>query len=326
MKTEIITHRLPAGLMLCLLLIMAGPACKKYERLMAVRTVSINQYSLLATGEVIDVGGVAPEYGFCISTSQGHGTDSLVKIATTSQPITFEKTLAGLKQGRTYYICSYVKNGQSIEYGTQIQVEVSSSLVTYQYDDGTDDGGWRFNPGNHGWLGNLFPVTVSGKITGVEMYFSLANDAGTEMLRVDFFNASQLQIGNTNWFLPPSDGWITIPCPDISFSGNFFAMVFWDYPVYGTNYLGCDETGPNVYMDLAYYYDGTTWSTMSSVPPDYLHSIFLLRVTAEITGNNDSPSTVILEPGSSSPAISPVRTVTGKSSITTGSLPKKAGR
>jgi hypothetical protein len=273
-------------------------SCKKDEPGMAVKTISADSHSLIVVGEVVEAGDQSPEYGFCISQSAGHTADSLINTGTTSVPVTFQKRLTGLQPGIVYYVAAYLKTSDNIVYGDQLRLEVLSPVVTFAYDDGASDDAWRLNPGTSGWIGNLFPVSGEGTILEVELYFSKDSAAGDDKLRVDFFNAGLLHFGNTDWFTPPSNDWIKVPCPNLKFSGNFYAMAFWDYTLAGTNYLGIDETGPNVAMDLAFFHDSTGWARMSSLPPDLAKSIFMIRVTADLSGEKQTRTRMVLEPGS----------------------------
>jgi len=59
-------------------------------------------------------------------------------------------------------------------------------------------------------------------------------------------------------------------------------MVHWTPTTNCSYYLGYDENGPYTSQDLAWYYDGTTWQKVSSLPSGN-PGVFLLRTTAMVT-------------------------------------------
>ena len=262
-------------------------SCKKnFERLVAVKTTSVNSTSFLAQGEVIDVGDLSPEYGFYYSYSPALINPAIYKVGTTSSPKTFQASFEGLPSG-TYYIAAYAKSSQGTIFGDVLTFTVSGGDVDYYWDDGTSEYSWKMNPGYDGYMGNLFPVTTSGFIKSVKAYFTPASDSGSDMLQVEFFDQNQLSIGYTNPFTPYASTWITIAGLSIPFNGNFYAMVHWNYVMAQTNYLAMDQNGPNVSMDLGYAYSGGVWSKLSSESVGNMKpGIFLLRVTAQITGKD----------------------------------------
>ena len=261
-------------------------SCKKdYQRLMYVTTTSINASTYLAKGEIIDVGSGSVEYGFCYGTTSNPGiNNSVKKVGTTSTPQSYQANLSSLTPGSTYYMRSYVKNGSDVVYGDVLKFSVQGGEVEYIYDNGAVDYSWRYTPGSVGYMGNLFPVTTTGTITSVQVYFKTASDAGQDPVSFTFFDSNRSVISSTYLFTPSSSAWMSVTGLNIPYSGSFYAMVFWNNLPGQTNFLAEDQTGPNVSMDLAYYNDSGTWGTLSSVTSagNQLPGIFLIRVTVQL--------------------------------------------
>ncbi|MEI7492459.1 MAG: hypothetical protein WCK92_13750 [Bacteroidota bacterium] len=263
-------------------------SCKKnFERLVAVKTTSISSVNYLAQGEVIDVGGLSPEYGFCYgSGSNPDLSGPNIKLGTTSSPKSFQTTM-DLSPG-TYYVRAYAKSSQGTVYGDNLKFFVSGGDVEYYWDNGVADYGWRWNPGYDGHMGNLFPVTTSGTIKSVKMYFFTAADAGYDQLNMIFINQNGYVMDSTSYFLPPANDWYTISGLNIPFSGNFMAVVHWNKTASPTNYLGMDQSGPNAYMDLAYELKDGAWVKLSTNTGGNMKAgVFLIHVTAQVTKNKN---------------------------------------
>jgi len=261
-------------------------SCKKeFERLMAVRTLSVNKTTYVVSGEVIDVGESNPEYGFCYSTLPYPSlTNSSVKVGKTSSPKTFQATLPGLQTGYTYYVRSYAKGEQGIVYGDELTFTMGS-VVEYAYDDGTWEKQWFYDVGLNGHLGNLIPATQSGHIIEIQAYFIEVAGHGSEQLHFDFFDSGKNPIGSTAGFLPPNNGWITFSVNNIAFSGEFYAMVHWNEVPVRTNNLAADTDGPHAYLDLAYFANPPNFSKISSLASGTICN-FLIRVKAIVDSEN----------------------------------------
>ncbi|TSA25041.1 MAG: hypothetical protein D4R67_10855 [Bacteroidetes bacterium] len=270
-------------------------SCKKFERLLLVRTLSVNATTKQAKGEVIDVAESTVEYGFCWGTNSDPTlANSSLKVGISSDPKSFETTLSGLQAGTTYYVRAYIRSDKGTEYGDPVKVTVSgSTTVEYSYDDGVADYGWMYNPNHEGWMGNYFPISSSGKIFSIEMYFAkFSSTPGNDQLNVDVFNANRTLIGSTSNFNQFSDSWVTIGA-NINYSGAIYVMVHWNYTQSETNFLGMDQNGPNVSMDLGYYHDVDNWGKCSSLTSgNQLPGIFLVRIYVQLT----SGEIVIYEP------------------------------
>jgi len=277
-------------------------SCKKnFERLVAVKTNSINSTTFVAQGEVIDVGDLSPEYGFYYSYSPALTNPAVLTLGNTGSPKSFQASFAGLPAG-TYYLAAYAKSSQGIVYGNVLKFTVSGGDVEYYWDDGTGSYGWTINPGYNNYLGNLFPVTTTGIIKTVQVWFNTNSSAGSDNLTVDFFDQNRNYIASSGYFTPVAGTWIAITGLNVSFSQSFYVMVHWNSVVSPTNYLAEDQDGPNVGMDLAYIHYGTTWTILSTDPGgNQKPGIFLIHVTAQITGKDKV--SVLTELG---PSITPV--------------------
>jgi hypothetical protein len=298
-------------------------SCKKnFQRLMAVTTTSIDPNTYLAKGEIIDVGNSSPQFGFCYSTNSNPNlsNSTVLNLGTTSSPKSFQTNVSA--GAGTYYICSYAKSSEGTVYGGVLKFVVTSGVVEYAFDSGADDYGWRINPDYDSYMGNLFPVTTSGTIQSVRVYFSPATDAGTEYVSIVFFDVSRSQIGSTSVFVPTASSWLTQSGLSIPYSGNFYAMVYWNYLLNPTNYLAMDQSGPNVAMDLGYYMSQNSWSKLSTNPSgNQKPGIFLIRVTVLLSTNK---GTVITELGPAPGPVNPGNALSPPASSIPGNAAKRA--
>lgn len=265
-------------------------SCKKnYERLMAVKTTSVDASTYLAKGEIIDVGDGSVEYGFCYSTGSNPGINDIKQVVgNTSSARSFQANLASVNPGNTYYVRSYVKGSAGVAYGSVLSFFVQGGDVEYIFDDGVFDYAWRYNAGSYGYMGNLFPVSTTGSISTISIYFKEATDAGQDALFVSVFDASHNLVASTYTFTPYAGAWIPLTGLSIPFSGNFFAMVCWNSLPGPTPFLAEDQDGPYVSQDLAYYSDGTSFARISTVTTagNQKPGVFLIRVRATLTTKN----------------------------------------
>jgi hypothetical protein len=154
--------------------------------------------------------------------------------------------------------------------------------TVFTFDDGTAETGWSILPGNMGWLGNYFPVSpsLSGYIDTLYVWFFNNSGGSQQMLTIDVFGNDQVIKGSTSGFLATSGTWISVPAPNISFSGPFYIMVKWNHLPNPTHYLGYDDNGPNAPQNLERYCDSTgAWSNLV-VAGGALPGVFLVRVLA----------------------------------------------
>jgi len=255
---------------------------KKFERLMAIHTTSVDTGTYVARGEIIDVGNSTPSYGFCYGTNPDPGIHDMVdSVGVTDYAKPFQASI--YTSPGTYYVRSYERSSQGVVYGDALSLTIRPGITEYSYDNGSDVYGWRMNPFWDGYLGNLFPVTSGGTIESVRVWFRPANDAGTEYVSVAFFNSAGQQTGISPVFVPKASEWITLTGLNIPFSGNFYAMVYWNYLVTPTYYLAEDQSGPEAYMDLGYYMSGKKWVRLStSSSGNRKPGVFLIRVTVNL--------------------------------------------
>jgi len=274
-------------------------SCKKnYERLMAVKTTSIDASTYLAKGEIIDVGDGSVEYGFCYSTGSNPGINDIKQVVgNTSSARSFQANLSSVNPGNTYYVRSYVKGSAGVVYGGVLSFFVQGGEVEYYYDDGVSDYGWYTSPDvGTLYMGNLFPVNTSGTILSVTFLLNDKSGAGNDPLSVSFFDSNHNYLGGTLSFTPYTGSWMVQSGLNIPYSGNFYAMLTINTstltaPTYS---LAEDLNGPNVGMNLAYYYwEGGTWKLISSMG-SVGNGIFLMRVTVQISG---SKGTIVRELG-----------------------------
>jgi hypothetical protein len=159
-----------------------------------------------------------------------------------------------------------------------------SSDTLIAFDDGSAETGWNILPHNLAWLGNYFPVSpaLSGYLDTLYVWF-LNNSGGSgQMLTIDVFDSNHVIKGSTPGFLATSGTWLSVPAPDIPFSGPFYIMVKWNHVTNATHYLGYDENGPYSSQNLERYRDSTgTWSNLV-MAGGALPGVFLVRARASV--------------------------------------------
>ncbi|HNV67986.1 MAG TPA: T9SS type A sorting domain-containing protein, partial [Bacteroidales bacterium] len=180
-------------------------------------------------------------------------------------------------------------NGQNYDVNLQWNSPECPSVATgtimqYIFDDGTIENGWAINPGYNVWLGNEFPVTDAGVLQSFELYFMTNAAAGPYQMTIDIFDANQQMVGTSDVFVPQPDTWITVPINDVPFDGTFYAMVHWNMLAGNTHWFGVDENGPNAYLDLEWYYDGSAWSKLTNIA-GATPCVFAMRATALVGGD-----------------------------------------
>jgi hypothetical protein len=161
---------------------------------------------------------------------------------------------------------------------------VLSSDTLFAFDDGSAETGVNILLHNLGWLGNYFPVSssLSGYLDTLYVWF-LNNSGGSgQMLTIDVFDSNHVIKGSTPGFLATSGTWLSVPAPDIPFSGPFYIMVKWNHVTNATHYLGYDENGPYSSQNLERYRDSTgTWSNLV-MAGGALPGVFLVRARASV--------------------------------------------
>ena len=170
-------------------------------------------------------------------------------------------------------------DGESVELTWHVPGTVEET--NYVLDDGSYENGWAINPGYEAWLGNLFPVEDSGTLIGFSVYAE-TNSGNTENVTIDVFDADHNLVGTSDPFILPENEWVTIAAPDISFNGEFYAMVHWNMNSSSTNWLGFDENGPNANSNLDWYYSGSDWELIHNLAGS--PGVFMIRATALVRG------------------------------------------
>jgi hypothetical protein len=147
-------------------------------------------------------------------------------------------------------------------------------LVQYKYDvtmgNGLSDG-----PPDIIQIGNYFPVTpatTTGVIKSFDMAFSMTTGTTSAQPCILYvYDANHTLIGQSPSFVNtgavyPAVTWVNVPCPDIPYTGPFYAMV--DYSVTSTpykNWFDVDVTTPQVLPNgLAFYNLSGTWGDAAS--------------------------------------------------------------
>ena len=99
-------------------------ACLKVERIMMVatgipETITVN--SATVGGRVIDVGENATSYGHCYSKSPIVSCSDLrIEKGLPAGNLFYTSTLSGLEPGTKYYYKAYIRNGNTVTYGKEI--------------------------------------------------------------------------------------------------------------------------------------------------------------------------------------------------------------
>ncbi|MBE0648642.1 MAG: T9SS type A sorting domain-containing protein [Bacteroidales bacterium] len=192
-----------------------------------------------------------------------------------------------------HYTCLKPENLEGYGYGYKYYLDwdpvycASGNPSAYIFDDGSAENGWAINPGYLVWLGTEFPIEASatGVIQSVDVWFGWG--PSSPGLTVDIFDENHTLLGSSDPFSSPSEEWLTIPLNDIPYNGHFFAMVKWDMLATGTNYFGYDENGPYASQNLAWYYDGTTWSHMSQASGT-VSGVFMIRANVLQFGEDEA--------------------------------------
>jgi hypothetical protein len=194
----------------------------------------------------------------------------------------------------------------------------SAQNMCFIFDDGSEENGWAINPGYSDWLGNLFPVgsTVSGYLHSFEILWYNNGAATNQVFQIDVFNMAGALQGSSQTFTVP------IPAPstfmvvqlvnEIPFNGPFYGMIHWNNFTGATHWLGYDQNGPYVYMNLGHYYDGTAFSTMNgcSGPGNFTE-----RACALVSGDDKEVKLGAVQSPGSTPAEIPPGVLSGSPSI-----------
>jgi hypothetical protein len=158
------------------------------------------------------------------------------------------------------------------------------------YDDGSMENAWAFNPGFNRWMGNKFPVpdSYSGVLKSFDMQWWNNDLASYQNFQIDVFNMAGILMGSSQIFqvpIPAPTGYWTLPLDtDIPVAGPFYAMLHWNAFTGSTHWLGYDENGPNISLNLPYGYDGTSFTPWTTFAGGF-NGVFCLRACAYDNGN-----------------------------------------
>jgi len=180
----------------------------------------------------------------------------------------------------------------------------SCTLKQYVYDNGTADNGYSYGVGGLVQIGNYFPIsaTAAGVIKSLDMYFSSNASSSAQSCVVYFYKADQTTIfGQSPAFINtgavwPAGTWVNVTCPDIPYTGPFYAMV--DYTITATpdkNFFDVDQTTvqPGYPQGLGFANLGGTWSPAASVWGTG-NATFIQRINVcESSMDKDAPITTI---------------------------------
>lgn len=147
-----------------------------------------------------------------------------------------------------------------------------------QYDDGTNEDGYAGEPGEAVWLGNYFPVTEAVTITSFDLYWAKYGTSTPQVHRLDIFDKNKQHVYSSEPFTGLDNQWVNVQVPPMTFSGNYYVMVYWENTPVQSNYLGIDTLSANT-PDYAYYhYDGGDFFKLSGLTNFY--GTFLMHANA----------------------------------------------
>ncbi len=180
----------------------------------------------------------------------------------------------------------------------------AGELMTFIYDDGVGESGWRINPGYTDWLGNKFPIlaTQQGVLKSFDvLWFNYGTGTTAQNFTIDVFSMAGALLGSSPAFNVPAVApttFMNVLVNDIPFNGPFYAMLKWNNFTGATPYLGFDTNGPFAAQNLGYYYDGTAFSPIQVVGGGS-PGVFTVRATAFVYGDKKD---VVLGPETTPPA------------------------
>ena len=142
----------------------------------------------------------------------------------------------------------------------------SCGLKTYVFDDSVAN----YCVSSFWMTGNYFPIAdyTSGVIKSIDMCFSSNSTTTAQSCIVYFFKTDGTTIfGQSDPFINigaawPDTTWINVPCPDIPYTGPFYAMVDYSDTTWTfKNFFDFDESPPPGYPGgLGYYIYNGQWT------------------------------------------------------------------
>jgi hypothetical protein len=106
--------------------------CKKVEKEMLVSTGTVSNIlskSADISGEILDLGEGATQYGHCYSTSPGPTVSGLKKEYSSPTLKVYTSNITGLTGGTKYYIRAYLSRGNDVVYGEEIDFTTASAAL-----------------------------------------------------------------------------------------------------------------------------------------------------------------------------------------------------
>lgn len=124
-------------------------------------------------------------------------------------------------------------------------------------------------PSTSTWYGNSFYPGNNANGTKailqeIDVWFQHFPDHGGDCLSIDVFNKNRELISTSDAFIPPDNGWKTIPVKSILVSDTFYVMLHWNNTAHETNRLGFDLDPVYGYYFYPWHYNGTTWQKITS--------------------------------------------------------------
>jgi len=147
-----------------------------------------------------------------------------------------------------------------------------------QYDDGTNEDGYAGEPLEAVWLGNYFPVTEPVTITSFDLYWAKYGTSTPQVHRLDIYDKNKEHVYSSEPFTGSDNQWVNVQVTPMTFSGNYYVMVYWENTPVQSNYLGIDTLSATT-PDYAYYhYDGGDFLKLSGLTNFY--GTFLMHANA----------------------------------------------
>jgi len=186
------------------------------------------------------------------------------------------------------------------------EVPDSCKNNTYIYDDSIIGNAYSYAIGGPVLLGNFFPIAdhTNGVIKSLDMCFSSNSSTSAQSCVVYFYKADQTTMfGQSDPFINtgaawPAGTWVHVTCPNIQYSGPFYAMV--NYTVTSSpmkNYFDVDTTSslPGFQKGFAFVRIFETWASASDIWAVGYPSTFLQRANV---CENESFGIKVLSPQS----------------------------
>jgi Secretion system C-terminal sorting domain len=181
----------------------------------------------------------------------------------------------------------------------------SCSLKQYMYDSGIADNAYSYGTAaSLIQIGNFFNLGAgtSGVIKSFDMWFSSNSSTSAQSCIVYLYKADQTTIfGQSPSFMnegaPWTSGtWVNVPCPDIPYTGPFYAMV--DYTVTSTpnkNFFGADQSTvqPGFPLGMGFANLNGTWSSAASIWGTPMATFLQRANVCENGKDKDAPVTTI---------------------------------